>query len=107
MTNTTFNIYQAALTLRTNYSHLDGLLTEPTEDAYTNLYFMFHDALHTLLGQPPYEEYEPIVLSAEMLLGGVDITLDIDLDILTTLIGTLPTETLEILMDFYTNWFNR
>ena len=105
-TFTNLNIFQAATKLRTDYAHLDGLITDCVENQYTNLYFIFHDALHTLLGQPPHQEYENIVLAAEMLLGGIDINIDIDIDYLTTLIANLPDTTIEILISFYTDWFN-
>ena len=101
------NIYQAALTLRLEYGHLDGIEVEACTDAYTNLYFIHHDALHTLLGAAPEEEQEPIVLAAEMLLGGVDIFLDVDLDELTTRLASIERETMELFMEFYSGWFNQ
>jgi len=80
------NIYQAALTLRTTYADA-GIELGATDHQYTNLYFIMHDALHTYLGCPPVEEYEPQVLSTEMLLGGVDHTvLGVDADVLEIMI---------------------
>ncbi len=101
------NIYQAALSLRDNYGHLEGVVTAPTGSAGEDLYFIFHDALHSLLGQPPSEEYEPIVLATELLLGSQDwSTLYADGAHLSALLSQVPTETVEVLIDFYTKWFN-
>lgn len=100
------NIYQAALALRLEYGHL-GIEVEACEDTYTNLYFIHHDALHTFLGAEPREEHEPLVLAAEMLLGGVDITIEIDLDELTTRLASISVETMELLIEFYSGWFNQ
>lgn len=101
------NIYQAALALRDKYAHVEGFETESCGDPYTDLYFIYHDSLHYYLGMPPDAEHEPVVLAAEMLLGEQDIILDVDIDTLTNLLGALPSERLEILISFYTRWFNR
>lgn len=98
------NLYQAALQLRIDYAHT-GIELGASEDAYTNLYFVHHDALHTFLSCPPQLEYEPIVLSAELLLGGKDLLPGVDVDEVANRLGSIPTEVLELLINFYTGWF--
>lgn len=104
----TMNIYQAALKLREDYAHTN-ITTDYVAD--NNLYLVFHDALHTLLGCAPEEAYEPQVLATEMILGGVDYTTipllsNLSADLLSNSIASIDTATLEVLIDFYTNYFS-
>lgn len=103
------NIYQAALKLRLDYEH-EGIMLDATEDAQTNLYFIFHDALHTYLSAAPKEEYEPIVLATELVLGGLEYTTnkmlkDVSAEEISTKLSLIDSEILEILIDFYTERF--
>ena len=101
---TTLNIFQAAFKLRADYAHTGITLDYMGEN---NTYFIFHDALHTYTNLAPQEEYEAIVLSVEMILGGVDCSmLEVAPDVLANAIASIPTEVLEELMAFYTGWFN-
>ena len=103
---TTLNIFQAAFKLRNDYAHTSITLDYAGDN---NTYFIIHDALHTYTNQAPEEEFEPIVLSIEMILGGIDYTTsfpNIDANTLSSAIASIPTEVLEELMVFYTGWFN-
>lgn len=105
---TTLNIFQAAFKLRNDYGHT-GITLNYVDDDNTNTYFIIHDALHTYTNLAPEEEFEPIVLSIEMILGGIDYTTsfpNIDANTLSSAIVSIPTEVLEELMAFYTGWFN-
>jgi hypothetical protein len=104
------NIYQAALKLRQDYAHT-GINLESTDCPQTNLYFIFHDSLHTYLGAAPEENSEHIVLATEMVLGGLDYTANATLSAVTaeeisTKLASIDADTLEILIDFYTAYFN-
>ncbi len=104
------NIYQAALKLRQDYAHT-GIELEGTACQDTNLYFVFHDALHTYLNAAPEEACEPIVLATEMILGGQDYTtnsmlLNVSPDQISNALSNIDSETLEILISFYTEYFN-
>ena len=105
---TTLNIFQAAFKLRNDYSHT-GITLDYAGDDNTNTYFIIHDALHTYTNQAPEEEFEPIVLSIEMILGGIDYTTsfpNIDANTLSSAIAMIPSEVIEELIYFYTAWFN-
>lgn len=99
------NVFQAALALRINYEHVDGFSTEAVDDVQVNMYLIMHDSLHTYLGLKPELEDEPMVLAAEQLLGGVNITQKVDLDELTTRLGNINEEAMELLIDFYSQHF--
>lgn len=100
------NIYQAALKLREDYAHT-GIELEATEDAYTNLYFVMHDALHTYLGCPPELDSEPQVLATELVLGGQEHNFNINPNVIADGLASIPSEVLEVYIDFYTAWFSR
>ncbi len=100
------NVYQLALAFRQYYAGT-GISEGAVEDMYTNTYFIFHDSLHWALGQRPEQQFEPLVLSAELLFGGKDILPNVDIDTLTSLIAGLNPELVEVYIDFYTNWFNQ
>lgn len=103
------NIYQAALKLRQDYAHT-GIELEATDCVTTNLYFIFHDALHTYLGAAPQESDEPLVLATEMVLGGLDYTSNstftVTPDEISSALALIESEVLEVLITFYTNYFN-
>ena len=104
----TLNIFQAAYELRYNESAAADLNVESCGDAYTDLYFIHHDALHTFLGLPPEHEYESMVLATELLLGGQDFShLNVDGIKLSEGLQKLESETLEFFLSFYEGWFNR
>jgi hypothetical protein len=105
---TTLNIFQAAFKLRNDYAHT-GITLDYVGDVKTNTYFIVHDALHTYTKQAPEEEFEPIVLSIEMILGGVDYTISfpgVSADELSSAIASIPSDVIEELISFYTGWFN-
>jgi hypothetical protein len=106
----TLNIFQAAIKLRDEYAHT-GIELEATDCPQTNLYFIFHDALHTYLGAAPEEAQEPLVLATEMVLGGMDHTANpmlaqVTPDEISTKLAAIDADVLEILIDFYTAYFN-
>lgn len=104
------NIYQAALKLRLDYEG-SGIMLEATEDKITNLYFVFHDALHTYLNAAPVVEEEPLVLAAELVLGGQEYSnnkmlQEVSADDISSSLSKIPADILEILIDFYTQRFS-
>jgi len=104
------NIYQAALKLRLDYEET-GIIVDAVEDKETNLYFIFHDALHTYLNLAPVEKDEPIVLATELVLGGQDYSTNsmlekVTADDISNRLSKIPSEIIELLIEFYTKRFN-
>ena len=104
------NIYQAALKLRQDFAHT-GIELEATTNPDANLYFVFHDALHTYLGARPQESDEPIVLATELVLGGqewqqVELLKDVNPDEISKGLSNIPSDMLEIYIEFYTNYYS-
>jgi hypothetical protein len=100
------NVYQAALKLRQDYAHVEGFVNYAVEDQAANAYLIYHDALHSLLGLAPEEEFEPIVISIELLLGGQDALPGVSADVLSMALSSLEDEALDDFVEFYTAHFN-
>lgn len=110
-TTTTMNIYQAALQLRSDYGHLDGVETECTTNPDANLYFIFHDALHTYTGALPQESDEPLVLATELVLGGQEYShvaylSTVTPDQVSTALAGINPDMIEHMIDFYTAYYS-
>lgn len=102
----TLNIYQAALELRNTYAHT-GIELDYVGCPITNTYFIHHDAIHYYTGLEPKEVDEPLALAAELVLGGQDYstTITVDAQELSKVLANIPTEVVEELIAFYTEWF--
>ena len=103
------NIYQAALKLRLDYAHT-SIETEATTNADANLYFVFHDALHTYCGARPQESDEPLVLAIELILGGqeydhIPMLAKVTADEVSAALGNINPDMVEYMMDFYTAYY--
>lgn len=103
----TLNIYQAALELRNNYAHTGIELGYVGADD-VNTYFVHHDAIHYYTGLEPKEVDEPLALAAELVLGGQDYstTITVDAQELSKVLANIPTEVVEELIAFYTEWYS-
>jgi hypothetical protein len=100
------NVYQSALALREQYDGVQGFYNEFYRTIEANTYLIHHDALHYCLSLPPQEEYEAIVLSIEMMLGGITPTLGVDPEVLHEAISLLEEGVYEDFISFYTSHYN-
>jgi hypothetical protein len=101
------NVYQAALKLREDYAHVDGFMTDVAVNEKFNAYFIYHDALHSLLGLAPEEEFESQVLATELILGGKDYSfIKVSKEDITEGLSSSSSDNLEDLIAFYTAYFN-
>jgi hypothetical protein len=102
------NVYQAALSLRDRYENVEGFMTEAMKDKAINAYFIYHDALHSLLGLAPEEEFEPQVLATELVLGGLDHSFpSVTPEMISNGLASIDAANLEDLIAFYSAWFNK
>jgi hypothetical protein len=101
------NVYQAALKLREDYAHVDGFMTDVAVNEEVNAYFIYHDALHALLGLAPEEEFEPQVLATELVLGGKDYSFTkVSKEDISEGLSSLSSDNLKDLTSFYTAYFS-
>jgi hypothetical protein len=102
----TLNIFQAAFQLRMQFAD-KGIELDYVGCSYTNTYFIHHDAVHYYTNLTPAECDEPLVLATELALGGQDYasTITVNSDELSAVLSKIPSDVIEELISFYTEWY--